>query len=201
MGSGEPVPIRKAAGPPPPDGPEPAGDGAGKPGRKGRSMLVSTIVMGALALALVALGACRGRGEHLAGLRAGGTMCIEVLPMLLLAFVVAGMMQSLIPPAAITRWVGTESGLKGILVGSVAGGLMPGGPYVNLPIAAGLLRGGAGIGTLVAFLTGWSLWAASRLPMEAGFLGWRFMLMRLASVAVFPPAAGLIARALFERRG
>jgi uncharacterized membrane protein YraQ (UPF0718 family) len=94
--------------------------------------------------------------------------------------------------------VGGESGLRGILIGTVAGGLTPGGPYVSLPIVAGLLKAGAGVGTMVAYLTAWSLWAVGRLPMEFGMLGWRFTLVRLACTFFFPPIAGLIAQIFFS---
>jgi uncharacterized membrane protein YraQ (UPF0718 family) len=68
----------------------------------------------------------------------------------------------------------------------------------SLPIAAGLLRVGASIGTMVAFLTGWSLLAISRLPLEIGLMGWKFALIRLACVFFFPPIAGFIADKLFS---
>lgn len=96
------------------------------------------------------------------------------------------------------RWVGAEAGVKGILIGTVAGGLTPGGPYVSLPLVAGLLRSGAGVGTVVAYLTAWSLWAVARLPMEEGLLGWRFTGVRLACTFFFPPIAGLLAHAAFR---
>ncbi|MEM4719063.1 MAG: hypothetical protein QW330_03300, partial [Nitrososphaerota archaeon] len=55
---------------------------------------------------------------------------------------------------SVERWIRlAESGLKGILIGTIAGGLAPGGPYVNLPLAAALLKSGAGMGTMVAFVT------------------------------------------------
>ena len=96
------------------------------------------------------------------------------------------------------KWVGEESGLRGILIGTLAGGFMPGGPYVSLPLAAGFLRAGAGIGTMVAFITAWSLWAVARIPMEVGIIGWRFTLIRLACTFFFPPIAGLLARFFFS---
>ncbi len=160
-------------------------------------MLIPTIIMGALALALLFVGYHKGQGQHLTGMAAAGKMTLQVLPLLFFAFMVAGMVQVLLPRELLLRWIGAESGLRGILLGTVAGGLTPGGPYVSLPIAAGLLRSGAGVGTMVAFLTGWSLWAVSRLPMEVGILGWRFALVRLASTFFFPPIAGLLAQALF----
>jgi uncharacterized membrane protein YraQ (UPF0718 family) len=160
-------------------------------------MLIPILVMAILAVVLVSIGYRRGDGAHIAGLKSATTMTIQVLPLLLFAFVVAGMVQALIPREQLARWIGAESGIRGILIGSIAGGLAPGGPYVSLPIVAGLLKSGAGIGTMVAFLTGWSLWAFGRLPMEVGILGWKFALIRLASVLIFPPMAGLIAHGLF----
>ncbi|MDY7040579.1 MAG: permease [Chloroflexota bacterium] len=166
---------------------------------KGRrsGMLVPTIIMGALALILLLVGLYRGQGQHVAGMKSALDMTIDTMPLLICSFIVAGMAQVLIPPEIISEWVGTESGIRGILIGAVTGSLAPGGPYVSLPIAAGLLRAGAGVGTMVAFLTGWSLWAVTRLPMEVGIMGWRFTLVRVASTFFFPPIAGLIAHALF----
>lgn len=160
-------------------------------------MLIPTLIMGVLALVLVLIGYGKGGGEHVTGLRAAVVMTIQVMPLLLFAFIIAGMVQVLIPQRLITEWVGEGSGMRGILIGSIAGGLAPGGPYVSLPIAAGLVRSGAGIGTMVAFLTGWSLWAVARLPMEFGILGWRLALARIVSTIIFPPIAGLIAHLLF----
>lgn len=167
-------------------------------GESGRSkMLIPTVVMGTLAVALLLLGYARGKGEHLLGVSSAVRMTVEIVPLLLFAFLVAGMVQVLLPRDLIARWVGAESGFRGILIGTVAGGLSPGGPYVSLPIVAGLLRAGAGVGTMVAFLTGWSLWAVARLPMEVGILGWKFTLVRLASTFFFPPVAGWLAHLFF----
>lgn len=158
-------------------------------------MIIPTIIMGVLAAILLLMGYYKG--QHIMGMKIALNMVLQILPLLFFAFIVAGMIQVLLPRETIARWIGKESGLRGILIGTVAGGLSPGGPYVSLPIAAGLLRSGAGIGTMVAFLTGWSLWAVSRLPMEVGILGWRFTLIRIVSTFFFPPIAGWIAQVLF----
>jgi len=160
-------------------------------------MLIPTIIMAALAAIFLIVGYYKGQGQHLTGIKLAVNMAVQILPLLIFAFVIAGMVQVLLPQELISKWIGAESGLRGIFIGTVAGALVPGGPYVSLPIAAGLLRSGAGVGTMVAFLTGWSLWAVSRLPMEVGILGWKFALIRLASTFVFPPIAGLIAHLFF----
>ena len=161
-------------------------------------MLIPTIVMGVLALVLLYLGYTRGEGQHVSGVKLALTTTGQILPLLVCAFIVAGMVQVLLPRELLAQWVGAEAGMRGILIGTLAGGLTPGGPYVSLPIAAGLMRAGAGVGTMVAFLTAWSLWAVSRLPMEVGILGWRLTLIRMATTFFFPPIAGLIAHTFFS---
>jgi len=167
--------------------------------RRMTAMLIPTIIMGAIAIALVIAGIFRRQGQHITGLKAALEMTIQILPLLIFAFIIAGMVQVLVPNEFLARWIGQESGLRGIFIGTVAGGIMPGGPYVSLPIAGGLLKSGASIGTMVAFITGWSLWAIGRLPMEIGILGWKVTFIRLACTFFFPPIAGLLANLLFSR--
>lgn len=160
-------------------------------------MLIPTVIMGLFALTLLFIGYFRGQGQHIGGIKLALDMTIKILPLLAFAFIIAGMIQVLLSQEFLSRWVGAASGIRGILIGTVAGALAPGGPYVSLPIVAGLLRSGASVGTMVAFLTGWSLWAVGRLPMEIGILGWKFTLIRIASTFFFPPIAGLIAQTFF----
>ena len=157
-------------------------------------MLIPTIVMGALALILSII--AYSKGQHVTGVKTGLAMIIQILLLLVFAFIVAGMVKALLPHELLSSWIGKDSGIKGIFIGTIAGAIAPGGPYVSLPLAAGLLRAGASMGTMVAFLTAWSLWAAGRLPMEIGILGWKFTLIRFISVFFFPPIAGLIAQTL-----
>jgi uncharacterized membrane protein YraQ (UPF0718 family) len=153
--------------------------------------------MAVLAIILSAIAYKRGKGEFIIGFKSARDMLIQIAPLLVFAFIVAGMIQVLIPTETISKYVGSESGFSGILIGAIIGGLMPGGPFISLPIAAGLLVAGAGVGTMVAFMTGWSIWAVSRLPIEVGIMGWRFTAIRLASSFLFPVIAGLLANLIF----
>lgn len=162
-------------------------------------MLIPTIIMGLLAIVFIVLIYQKGGTSQLVvGLKGGGSMLLQMVPLLILAMIIAGILPLLIPQESISRWVGTESGIRGIMIGTVVGGFLPGGPFVSLPMAAGLLRAGAGIGTMVALLTGWSLLAFTRLPLEVGIMGWKFTLIRLACTFFFPPIAGLIANRFFS---
>lgn len=170
-----------------------------KDNKKGHmQMLIPTLIMVLIAAILTFWAYSKGQGQHVDGLRLGFKMLTGILPLLIFAFIIAGMVQVLIPESAITRWIGKEAGMRGIMVGTVAGGLCFGGPYISLPLAAGLLRSGASLPTVVAFLTSWSLWAVGRLPMEIGILGWKFTFIRLASTFIFPPLAGIITKIFFS---
>ena len=161
-------------------------------------MLIPTIIMGVIAIVLLFIGYQKGGGEHILGLKSAGNLLLQITPLLIFAFIVAGMIQFLVPTEMISKWIGIESGFRGILIGTALGGLMPGGPMTSLPLAAGLLRVGASVGTMVAFITGWSLLAFARMPLEIGIMGWKFALIRLACVFFFPPIAGLIANKFFS---
>ncbi|MFC2020882.1 permease [Chloroflexota bacterium] len=161
-------------------------------------MLIPTIILAVLAIVFTVIAYQKGGGEHILGLKSAWSLLLQITPLLIFAFILAGMIQYLIPTEMISRWIGAEAGFKGILLGTIIGSVMPGGPYISLPIAAGLLRVGAGTGTMVALLTSWSLWAVVRLPMEIGIMGWKFTLIRLACTFFFPPIAGLLANRFFS---
>ena len=152
-----------------------------------------TVVMFVIAVVLFIIASLQGEGKNVAGLKSAWNMTLQIIPLLIFAFIIAGLVQTLIPRDLISSWVGDESGFRGILIGTVAGALTPGGPYVSLPIAAGLLKTGASIPTMVAFVTGWSLMSVARIPLEVGIMGWRFTLIHLLSVIIFAPLAGLLA--------
>lgn len=159
-------------------------------------MLVSTIIIAVVAAGLIVL--AHFEGLLWQGFKATAKMFYQVIPLLVLSFVVAGFIQVLLPREIVIKFLGKEAGFKGILLGCIFGAVTPGGPITCFPIVAAVYKAGAGIGTTVAFVTSWSLLAVNRLPIEIGLIGPKFMLIRLASVFFFPPLAGLIAQKLFS---
>ncbi len=71
---------------------------------------------------------------------------------------------------------------------------------LSFPILAGLHQAGAGLGPLVAYLTGWSLLGLHRiLAWELPLLGPRFVVVRLAVSLVLPPLVGYLAGTIARR--
>ena len=96
-------------------------------GKRRSPMLVPTVVMGVIAIALVLLARSRGTEVLSTGMRSSAKTLVSVLPLLVFAFVVAGMIQVLLPVELVARWIGDESSLRGIMLGTLAGAWRPGG--------------------------------------------------------------------------
>ena len=114
----------------------------------------------------------------------------------LLALLAAAFLAQVIPTEGVGAVLGPDTGMSGILLASVIGGVMPGGPMTSFPIALIVWQSGAGTAQTVAFLAGWSVFALHRvLAYEAPLMGWRFSGLRLASCFFLPPLAGVLAAA------
>ena len=158
------------------------------------------IVLACVALALAGLAWWRGGPElALAGLVQGGKTLLNVVPLLLAAFLIAGLTQTLVTREVVTRWLGAGSGWRGIALACLGGALMPGGPYAYYPIAAALLKAGASLGVLVTFVTAKNLYSLSRLPVEVALLGPYLTAVRFAVTLALPPVLGFLAEWLFGR--
>lgn len=118
-----------------------------------------------------------------------------VFPRVLLALMVAGLVQAILPHDKVAYWVGSESGLRGIMIATVAGALTPGGPMTSFPFVVALYMAGADRGSLVAYLTSWELLGFQRFMVwEVPMLGVDFALMRGLANLPLPILAGLAAR-------
>ncbi len=140
----------------------------------------------------------KGDGSHARGFKIAGASFVNMLPLLLMAFLLAGLMQVMIPPELIRGWLGEEAGLRGILIGSFFGILIPGGPYMAFPIIAAVYNSGAGLGPVIACITAWAMWGSiTKILFEMALIGYRFTVLRLCLVLIFPPCAGIIAAVFF----
>lgn len=59
--------------------------------------------MGLPAIILLVIGYHKGQGQHISGVKSGLNMAVEILPLLILAFIVAGIVQVLLPVRNLCR--------------------------------------------------------------------------------------------------
>lgn len=163
-------------------------------------MDIPTIVLLALSVTLLFIVYLKAPQKAVTGLRTSAEFMIEIVPRLVAALLLVGVLQALVPPETIARWMGQRSGLRGILIGTVLGTVTPGGPMTHFPVVGALYKAGVGIGPLVAYLTAWSLFGIQRIVMwELPFLGTRVLAVRVASSFFFPVLAGWLSGLIFAR--
>ena len=126
-----------------------------------------------------------------------GWLFLNILPKVLAGTLIGSFLAVLLPRDLVTRWVGAESGLVGLLVATFAGVLLPGGPFTVYPLAAAFLVAGADIGAVVAFATSWALLGIVRgVVWELPFFGIDFVVWRTLMALPLPVVAGVLARTL-----
>jgi uncharacterized protein len=160
------------------------------------------ISLGILLVLVVCLGVfafAKDRSLPLQGLYAGGQLFGSVWIELLAGFIIAGLLEVLLPPSEIIKWLGAESSTRGIFIGWLAGLLIPGGPYLLFPIAAKLWNTGAAPGMLITLITAKSLVSPIRmLTYEVPLLGWPLTLARCVPALFIPPIMGVLGQWIFN---
>ncbi len=163
-------------------------------------MDTSTMIMIGAALVLLVTIYLKSPQSAAKGLNSTIALIVAIAPRMLAAFVIAGLIQAIVPEEVIVRWMGKGSGFKGISIGTVIGTLTPGGPMTHFPVVATLFKMGVGIGPLVSYLTAWGLFGLQRIIMwELPFLGARVVLIRVAASILFPFLAGVISQFFWEK--
>jgi len=151
----------------------------------------STIVLAAAAVVLAGIAYLKDPGLPLLGAKNGFSMLAFVLPRMVVALLLAGLMQVLVPQDFVSRHFGQGGGLRALLLATLAGVVTPGGPMVTMPFMVALANSGAALSSLVVYMTAWSLFGLQRIiAWEAPLMGWRFVFARVVPSLAFPVIAG-----------
>jgi uncharacterized membrane protein YraQ (UPF0718 family) len=160
---------------------------------------ITTIVLAVLAIAFGIVAYLKDPGLPMIGARNGLKMLWFVLPRLVPALILAGMLQVLVPQETVSRYLGREAGFRSIIIASVAGVLTPGGPMVTVPFLVALANSGAAMAPLVAYMTSWSLFGMQRIiAWEAPLMGWHFVVVRVIPSLAFPVLAGWLVKTFYR---
>lgn len=102
----------------------------------------------------------------------------NILPQFLSVLVIIGLALAVLTPETISKLLGTGSGIFGIFVSLILGGitLVPG--FVAFPLAAALLKNGAGYAQIAAFVSSLMMVGVVTLPMEFKVFGKRAAILR-----------------------
>ncbi len=118
-----------------------------------------------------------------------------MLPKVLAGCLIGAFVTLLLPRETVARWVGSDSGFPGLLLATLAGAILPGGPFTIYPVAGAFLAVGADAGAACAFVISWTLLGYTRaIVWELPFFGADFVMWRVIFSIPLPILAGLLAR-------
>lgn len=124
----------------------------------------------------------------------------EIMPRVLAGCLLGGLIAAVLPHDKVSKSLGPQSGLKGLLIGTAFGAILPGGPFTAYPVASALLAVGADFGAIIAMVVSWTLIGYGRaVAWEMPIMGADFTLWRIVISLPMPVLAGALGRFVYVR--
>ncbi len=152
-------------------------------------MTIALYVLMAIALILSAV---KSKNKTWQVLKKAWLAFENILPQFLIILLVIGVMLAILTPEQISRLLGGESGWVGVLAASLLGSVTLVPAFIAFPLAAALLRSGAGIVQIAAFVSTLMMVGIVTLPVEIRYFGRKAAIVRNVSAYVFSLAVALV---------
>lgn len=116
----------------------------------------------------------------------------KTLPIIIIIIIFIGFLLGFLPPDIIYKVVGEQAGFLGILVTAILGSVLFVPALISFPLAASLLKGGASIMSVAAFITTLTMVGVVTLPLEIKEMGKKITILRNVFSFVFAIVIALI---------
>ncbi len=109
----------------------------------------------------------------------------NILPEFLVVILFVGVLLAVLNPEAISNIIGSDSGWLGVILAAIVGAvtLIPG--FVAFPMAAMLLKSGAGYMQIGAFVSTLMMVGVVTMPVEMKYFGKRLTILRNVLAFIF----------------
>ncbi|KAF0092325.1 MAG: hypothetical protein FD141_509 [Fusobacteria bacterium] len=102
----------------------------------------------------------------------------NILPQLLVVLLIVGLMLALMNAALISKFIGADSGIFGVVLAAAFGAITMIPPFVAFPTAAILLEAGAGYAQIAVFVSTLMMVGVITLPLEIKYFGVKVSIAR-----------------------
>lgn len=153
---------------------------------------MSTIVLYGVTAILLAFSFFKDRKKTLQALRKAFKALENILPEFLVVILLVGLLLALMDSAFISRLIGVDSGILGMVVALLVGSitLIPG--FIAFPTAAMLLQGGAGYMQIGAFISTLMMVGVVTIPVEKKYFGLKLTVLRNSFAFLFSIVVALV---------
>ncbi len=152
---------------------------------------MDTLVMYVVVVVLFGLSFLKDRAKTKAAFLKGLKAVEGILPQLVAVLLLIAVMLAAFDAETITRFIGAGTGAVGVAIATALGAitLIPG--FVAFPLAGELLRNGAGVTQIAAFVSSLMMVGVITLPMEISVFGKRAAIARNALALAFSVLAAI----------
>lgn len=140
-------------------------------------MATIIIIYGILAVGLI-VSLAKSKEKTKIAFKVAKKSLLKTAPALLAMLGIVGLILGLLTPEKISNLIGAEAGIMATLTAALIGSLTLIPSLVAFPLAGSLLRSGATVMTISAFITTLVMVGIVTFPMEMKVLGKRFTLLR-----------------------
>jgi uncharacterized membrane protein YraQ (UPF0718 family) len=125
---------------------------------------------------------------------------VSVAPLVLAVMGLVGLIQVWVSRDLVARLLGREAGLRALLIAALCGTILIGPAYLIFPMLLAIQQQGARWAVIVIVLATYAV-KLQMIPLEVGFLGWKFSLLRIVFTMLLAIPLGLLVEWIVERKG
>jgi uncharacterized membrane protein YraQ (UPF0718 family) len=123
---------------------------------------------------------------------------LRFAPVLVIAVLLAGFTETIIPKDFVQNWLSDASGWRGIVLAWLAGIFTPIAGVLAMPLVAVLYKAGAGLAVVMTYLTSLATLSLMKVPIEIGFYGWKLTILRFGVSLILPLIAGALTQFIIQ---
>lgn len=137
-----------------------------------------TIILYLIAFSLLLISFFKDKKKTKMALKKAWKSFENILPQFLSILLIIGVMLAILSPETISKLIGQQSGWIGMLIAGAVGSitLIPG--FVAFPLAAALLKNGAGFMQIAVFISTLMMVGIVTIPLEINYFGKKAAILR-----------------------
>ena len=154
--------------------------------------LPMTAALYVIAILALSTSLLKSREKTIIALKKAWKSFENILPQFLSILIIIGILLTVLSPEQISKLLGRESGWYGVLIAAVIGSvtLVPG--FIAFPLAAALLKSGAGYMQIAAFISALMMVGIVTIPVEVEYFGKKAAAVRNIAAFVFSLIVALV---------
>jgi uncharacterized membrane protein YraQ (UPF0718 family) len=141
-------------------------------------MSTTAWIVNVLALFGLVLSLIEDRRKTVRALAAGGRAALQIVPAVGTVILAIGLLLGFVPSDAIAQFLGTKHGFAGTFLIALLGAVLYMPALAAFPLAGSLLKSGASVTSVAAFITTLTMVGTVTLPLEVKVFGKKFTFLR-----------------------